>query len=722
MPTSSTDHEIRLVMDVIEKIGQITKKKQSNIDFKQINYMIENEMEFKISILIGIWLIRFFNDFKNLESSSEILEIINKLKNDYPKSISIWNFLELLFEYLREKNLLELVFKIELPKLDNILIADVLGTMLQKSLTPKNRRKLAVNYTTFSSANVLVSILERNNFSTIVDPFCGSGRLISTYLSKLDSDLTFPRIRINDIMASAVLLAYCRIILILSKLKKDLNLLHASIGDAFRLFFTHNENTSELENYDLVIMNPPFTRIHRIENTQKSHLNALEEQYKHYISGQVGLHVFSIFLADSFLKKGGLIALILPAATILSKYSKGVQNLLLKRYEINSIAASDNNKSCSEDSNLREIYLTAKRVKKPKKPKISFLRISNAKNSSNWNILSKKVISSTLLSKEWNWTIFLREPRLFSLRKKILQTKIVKSGKELEMDIIRGVEIYGPDFFFIPNQNWGILSKENDDLIIINRHSEDKKITIAIPENYLKRILRRPGKYNHIISPSVTDFAISIPNSFTFTENWLKKYYSVSERLAAPAKKKFGLKWISHIDHQLKNKMPYGHLFLIDKSGITTTSVMSHFLDEKLPCTKNFYLLRTRSIEEAKLLAAWLNSTFFIILFLMCRREIGGSYGRLQIMDYMEESLFLDLSKISQEVKEKIIFEFEEIRNKKLPAIPYQIDRKIKKDLDFAIAKSLNFSEKDSEDLLSEMYSILEDVFKILNSRDKKNN
>ncbi len=106
----------------------------------------------------------------------------------------------------------------------------------------------------------------------------------------------------------------------------------------------------------------------------------------------------------------------------------------------------------------------------------------------------------------------------------------------------------------------------------------------------------------------------------------------------------------------------------------------------------------------------------------MCRREIGGSYGRLQIMDYMEESLFLDLSKISQEVKEKIIFEFEEIRNKKLPAIPYQIDRKIKKDLDFAIAKSLNFSEKDSEDLLSEMYSILEDVFKILNSRDKKNN
>jgi tRNA1(Val) A37 N6-methylase TrmN6 len=720
MLISSKNHEIGSVKYYMDKIGRITKQNQNNINFKRLNFMIKNELEFKICILVGIWLVHFFNDFKKIESSSEILGKLKELKNDYPNSLSIWNFLELLFDYLSEKNLLESVFKIELPNLEDILSEDILGTMLQQALTPENRKKLAVNYTTFSSANVLVSILDQKSFSTIIDPFCGSGRLISAYLMKLDSDSTFPQIRINDIMASAVLLAYSRITLILSKLNKNLNLLHASIGDAFGLVFAHNEETVELNHYDLVIMNPPFTRIHRIEHTQKNHLKKLEGQYNHFISGQVGLHVFSLFLADSFLKKGGTVASILPASTILSKYSKGVHNLLLKRYEINIIAASDNNKSCSEDSNLREIYLTAKRVDRPKRSKVNFLRILNAKNSFNWNILSKQVISNIQLSKEWNWTIFLREPQLLYLRKKLLQTKFVKSGKDLEMDIIRGVEMYGPDFFFIPNQNWKILSEKKDNLIIISRNSGDSKnLTIALPKNYLIRILRRPGKYNHLISPRVNDFAISLPDSSVLSKNWLKKYCSVSEHLAAPAKKKFGSKWISHINHQLTKKVPYGNLFLIDKSGITTTGVMSHFFDQKLPCTKNFYLVRSRSIEQAKLLAAWLNSTFFIILFLMCRREIGGSYGRLQIMDYMEESLFLDVSKLTSQIKDDIIKEFEKMRNNKLPAIPFQIEKLIKKDLDFAIAKGLKFSEKESEDLLSEMYSILRNVFKNLNSRDK---
>ena len=78
MSLSSKYHEIRSVKDTLDKIGRITNQTQTNIDFKQLNFMINNELEFKISILFGIWLVLFFNDFKRFKSSFEILEKIRK--------------------------------------------------------------------------------------------------------------------------------------------------------------------------------------------------------------------------------------------------------------------------------------------------------------------------------------------------------------------------------------------------------------------------------------------------------------------------------------------------------------------------------------------------------------------------------------------------------------------------------------------------------------------
>ena len=146
---------------------------------------------------------------------------------------------------------------------------------------------------------------------------------------------------------------------------------------------------------------------------------------------------------------------------------------------------------------------------------------------------------------------------------------------------------------------------------------------------------------------------------------------------------------------------------------------MAHFLDNEIPSTKNFYVIRNLSKDDSKLLAAWLNSSFFLVLFLVCRREIGGSYGRLQIMDYMNESLFLDLSKISSQSRVSIINEFDKIRKVKLPPIPNQISCQKKKNLDMAIVKSFNFPNLHSEALLAEISSILSDQFQELHIRDK---
>lgn len=713
------NHELESIKAIISNIDRLTKMCQIPEEFVSIKYQMTNKLEFNISILSGLWILSYFNNFKTFISIDEILKKLAELKKLNPNSLDIWEFIGTIFQYLSEKNIIQSLLKLKFPKMERIFSNDVLGTFLQQTLTHEARKTLAANYTTPGSADVIVSLIHRFNFSFIFDPFCGSGRLIAAYLEKIIPSNGFPNVRINDLMPSAVLLAYCRILMIFSKNNQDLNLIHASIGDAFEIR-NETEDSTQFAKVDLVLMNPPFTRTHRIEKTLKIRLNKLEKQYKPYISGQPGLHIFSTFLADRYLRLGGILAAILPASTILSKYSIGLRSFLLENYRIQTIASSLDYKSFSEDSSLREIIFIAERSKSPITYDINFLGVSNINRNNKWRIDTKNITSKEKLTKEWNWTVFLKNPKLLYLRKQLLNTNLLKSGKDLDLDIVRGVEMYGPNFFFIPNIKWAIHAVKDDVISIKSQNTtslDNLPLTIS-KENFIK-ILRKPGNYNQYISPKVNDFALFLANSSIASKKWFQDYNERSKRFTIPARKKFGSEWVSHIYNQLKTKKPYGRLFLIDKFGISTTSVMAHFLDNEIPSTKNFYVIRNLSKDDSKLLAAWLNSSFFLVLFLVCRREIGGSYGRLQIMDYMNESLFIDLSKISNQNRASIINEFDKIRKIKLPPIPNQISCQIKKNLDMAIAKSFNFTDSNSETLLTEISSILSHQFQELHIRDK---
>lgn len=699
----------------IIEISEWMENCKSIFNFNHPPVMIYNQNEFLLSLLAGLWLLQFLNQNKAFKSSAKIFKKLEDLKSKFSQSNSLWTFLDELFNNLNEKLILDSLLLIKFPDLHEALSNDVLGTMLQNSLSSDERKKLAANYTTVSSARILVELLKSNTPSSIIDPFCGSGRLVSAYLRILTPNTRFPRIRINDLMASAVLIAYCRIILILSEKNQDYGLLQASIGDTFAVFASDvNSQPKELENYDLILMNPPFTRTHRINSDQRKSLLKLERKYKKYLSGQVGLHIYAILLTDMLIKENGVLGTVLPAATILSQYSGGIQKLLLNNYQLEIIAASEDVKSCSEGSSFREIFLIAKRKRTKKEEDVKFIRISEPYKSNQWNISPALRIPEEILINEWNWTIFLKDPKLLRIRDIFLQSGLLKNGSDLNLDITRGVEMYGPNFFFIPNQNWRIISEEKEKIIL---RSKDR--TLTIPKEFLVRSLRKAGKYNRCISPGVSDFALSIPDSCKEFPKWLEDYISTSKHFASPAKRKFGSEWISHIHNQIKTKKPWGQMFFIDKFGISTTSVMGHFFESKLICSKNFYVLRNSSPDQAKLLAAWLNSTFFIILYLLSRREIGGSYGRLQIIDYMKEPLFLDASKILTSQRNQIFEEFDTMRKLNLPPIPEQLQLPQRKALDLAIIQSIYLSEKVEKKLLSEIYVLLDKTFGTLKQRDK---
>ena len=715
MTTHIRNSKLKLDIECTTEINKWMENCKSIFNFSNLPTLILNQNEFLLSFLAGLWLLRFFNGNNVIKSATRVFTTLEELKNNYPQSNSLWKFLYVIFNKLNEDMILESLILVQLPNLHEALVNDTLGTMLQHSLSLDDRKKLAANYTNIESANILVKLMDTDSPLSMVDPFCGSGRLVSAYLESLNPDRRFPRIRIHDLMPSAVLIAYCRLILILSEFNQDYSLLQASFGDAFTMFSSGLEDQpNDLEHYDLVLMNPPFTRTHRINDQQRNNLLKLEQQYGQYLSGQAGLHIYAILLADRLIKENGVLGTVLPAATILSQYSRGVHELLLNNYQLKVIAASEDAKSYSEDSSLREIILIARRKRVKKEGEVKFLRILEPHKGTKWKTSSIQMIPEKTLAKEWNWTIFLREPELLRIREILHQSGFIKNGKDLNLDVVRGVEMYGPDFFFIPNRKWKIISEEREEIIIMSEEN-----TLRIPKEYLVRSLRKPGNYTQFISPKVSDFALSVPDSRIKNQKWVKDYLSVSEQFASPAKRKFGPEWISHIQKQIKIKKPWGHLFFIDKFGISSTSVMGHFSEKKLICSKNFYVLRASSPNQAKMLAAWLNSTFFIVLFLLSRREIGGSYGRLQIVDYMKEPLFLDVSKCSSSQKNLIIREFDIIRELKLPPIPAQLKLPQRKALDLAIVQALNLSKKEENKLLIDIYNLLERVFRNLKRRDK---
>ncbi|MFX1247724.1 MAG: Eco57I restriction-modification methylase domain-containing protein [Promethearchaeota archaeon] len=703
-------------INIIE-INKWIEECKANFNFAKLPAFIHSEDEFILSYLAGYWLLHFFNNKLIIKSANTAFEIIEKLKKDIPKSNCLWEFIHKIFTAINEKDCLNSLLSIEIPDIQDLLDNDTLGTLLQQSLDFEDRKTLAANYTTFNSAQLLIELINTGSFKTIIDPFCGSGRLISAYLENLSSKDQFPSIRIHDLMPSAVLIAYCRIILKLSECKQDFRLVQASIGDAFATFSSSLETEQNVINkYDLVLMNPPFTRIHRIDNNQRKNLSKIEQYYKQYLRGQVGLHIYAFLLADMLVKEDGVVGAILPAATILSQYSSGVQELLLKNYQLKAITSPEDKKAYSEDSSFREIMLIAKNKTPEKNTEIQFIRFLDTKRSLE-QPFSTHLVPREELAKEWNWTIFLKDPELLNFRKTLLRSGLIKSGKKLHLDIVRGIEMYGPNFFFVPNRKWASISETEEEVII-----KCEENTLKIPKRYIIRSLRKPGKYTQFISPQVEDFALSIPNSELKFQKWIEDYTALTEHYASPAKSKFGSEWISHIHKQIKIKKPWGHLFFIDKFSISSTGVMGHFLETKHICSKNFYVLRSDDVEYAKLLAAWLNSSFFIVLFLLSRREIGGSFGRLQIIDYLKEPLFLDVSKILSSQKNQIIREFDILRRIQLPMIPEQLKLPQRKALDLAILQGFHFSKKVEKKILSNIYVLLGKTFKILQRRDRAQN
>jgi hypothetical protein len=117
----------------------------------------------------------------------------------------------------------------------------------------------------------------------------------------------------------------------------------------------------KLQHYDVVIMNPPFTRQERLPIVYKNLLNQRFGEYRKYIKGQMGFFGYFALLADKFLKNKGRVALVLPATALHTRSSQGIREMWAKNYHVEYLVTTWHRLAFSESVVFREILLLAKK-------------------------------------------------------------------------------------------------------------------------------------------------------------------------------------------------------------------------------------------------------------------------------------------------------------------------------------------------------------------------
>ena len=293
---------------------------------------------------------------------------------------------------------------------------DVLAFMYQRLLSETYRKAYATFYTQLSSAYLLANLAIESENDKVIDPACGTGSLlVSTFFIKkryaltsttvsnlLDQKLSEPLLdHVNkvlladmygiDALKTAVALSSSSLTLAsLAIPRSRLEILHAPVGtdkagslDLLRMAVIKSDHggitlsTKSEERYekvsgsfDVVIMNPPFTRSDRVPNLIGDHARGdLARQRLRFGKNKItnlfvaGLAKPFLVLADKLCKHDGRIALVLPNSVLSRDGWADVRNGIADTYFIEYIVISyaEGAPNFSSDTQFREILLVLKK-------------------------------------------------------------------------------------------------------------------------------------------------------------------------------------------------------------------------------------------------------------------------------------------------------------------------------------------------------------------------
>ncbi len=497
-----------------------------------------------------------------------------------------------------------------------------------------------------------------------------------------------------------------------------------------------------LEQVDVVIMNPPFTRQERLPETYKEKLTERFRHYSEALSGQIGLHGYFILLADTFLKNGGKLAFVLPATVLRLKSMEDLRKFLVSHYTIDYILSTEHRSAFSESARFREIlliatkgysenskclYVNLKRIPVDDSD-ASFLadEVKSSKGSAE-NIddsdLSISIVSQSELAKSTdNWFKFIgqgAEDSLMDLCEREAGSMLTPLHKILETNkgkIIRGIEhwsgkpasvssafILSTEKHAIKQQDKWVAKEVKEDYIIARARVIGTEVDV--PKKHTVLSLRRPSGLQSIDISDEADYAVISRfdgDQHFFIKDLVEKGTNLSSHIK---------QWRKYLESRQTN-LVISRRFDISAPNTTGLAFYSH---NPLSPEKMFWAMRGVSDNDAKILALWFNSTMNLEQILSHRAETRGAFMGLD-QYILQDFLVPNINSIKEEDRTKLIILFDQISKEKLPSIFNQVKNKdkLRKQIDevFLEIFGLQLNLDDYYDRITKKIAILGKIMK----------
>jgi 16S rRNA G966 N2-methylase RsmD len=271
---------------------------------------------------------------------------------------------------------------------------DLFGRLYHETIPPETRKNLGAFYTKPEAAKLLAILAVDKWDAKVIDPACGSGTLlVESYHRKaqlappMNKDELHKKFIMEDIYGIDVMhfAAHMTTTNLTSqniRVRVEPNVYSRdgveamvkplqtetdppTVEQTLDKWLTTMTGVGVPSNFDVVIMNPPFTRRERIPD-EISKLAKLVPEVK----GKTGYWAYFVVPADNILKEGGVLAVVIPEEFFVGRSAKSVRNYLYAHgYTLEYLVRSAAEVAFSEAAHYRD-YLIVLRKGKTSKPLI----------------------------------------------------------------------------------------------------------------------------------------------------------------------------------------------------------------------------------------------------------------------------------------------------------------------------------------------------------------
>lgn len=345
-----------------------------------------------------------FPDFNPIVPPKELLETIDKLfenaRSEYSKilGLDLFPLLRQTKDFRITYSVARLVSTLKMLRPQHIR-EDLFGRLYHETIPPETKKNLGAFYTKPEAAKFLATLAIDKWDAKILDPACGSGTLlVESYKRKAKLAPSIEKDELHrkfakehiygiDIMHFAAHMTATNLTSQNIRYKLEPNVFSRDGVEAMLSPIENDPDPPSVEqtldkwiemmsgkgvpkDFDVIIMNPPFTRRERIPD-EISKLQKFVPQVK----GKTGYWAYFVIPADHVLRSNGTQAIVIPEEFFVGRSAKSVREYLFEKgYTIEYLVRSAVEVAFSEAAHYRDYLIVLKKGKRKKPLVVSILK------------------------------------------------------------------------------------------------------------------------------------------------------------------------------------------------------------------------------------------------------------------------------------------------------------------------------------------------------------